>query len=52
MIFPLPTPDIDDTVAFALDTYIHVVFGLQEAAAKVFDDSLNNLSENKIKDCV
>jgi len=28
------------TVAFTLDTYSHVVPGLQEAAAKAFDDSL------------
>lgn len=30
------------TVAFTLDTYSHVVPGLQEAAAKAFDDSLKN----------
>ena len=28
------------TVAFTLDTYAHVVPGLQEAAAKAFDESL------------
>lgn len=28
------------TVAFTLDTYSHVVPGLQEAAARTFDDSL------------
>ena len=28
------------TVAFTLDTYAHVVPGLQETAAKAFDDSL------------
>ena len=28
------------TVAFTLDTYSHVVPGLQEAAAKAFDDCL------------
>jgi len=27
-------------VAFTLDTYTHVVPGLQEAAAKAFDESL------------
>jgi integrase len=29
------------TVAFTLDTYSHCVPGLQEAAAKTFDESLN-----------
>ena len=29
------------TVAFTLDTYTHVIPGLQEAAAKAFDDTLN-----------
>jgi len=28
------------TIAFTLDTYTHVVPGLQEAAAKTFDDTL------------
>ena len=32
------------TVAFTLDTYSHVVPGLQEAAAKVFDDNLKTSS--------
>jgi integrase len=31
------------TVAFTLDTYAHVVPGLQEAAAKAFDDSLKSM---------
>jgi len=29
------------TVAFTLDTYAHIVPGLQEAAAKAFDDFLS-----------
>ncbi len=32
------------TVAFTLDTYTHVVPGLQEAAAKAFDESLKSLT--------
>ena len=32
------------TVAFTLDTYAHVVPGLQEAAAKAFDDNLKLLT--------
>jgi integrase len=36
------------TVAFTLDTYSHVVPGLQEAAAKAFDESLRN--DNNVKE--
>ncbi len=32
------------TVAFTLDTYSHVVPGLQEAAAKAFDETLMALT--------
>ena len=32
------------TVAFTLDTYSHVVPGLQEAAAKAFDESLKSIT--------
>jgi len=32
------------TVAFTLDTYSHVVPGLQEAAAKAFDESLKSIA--------
>ena len=28
-------------VAFTLDTYSHIIHGLQEATAKSFDESLN-----------
>ena len=34
------------TVAFTLDTYTHVVPGLQEATAKAFDDALQTTSVN------
>lgn len=34
------------TVAFTLDTYSHVVPGLQEAAAKAFDNTLNLIQTN------
>jgi len=40
------------TVAFTLDTYTHVVHGLQETAARAFDDCLNNLGENKTRVCI
>ena len=30
------------TVSFTLDTYTHVVPGLQEAAARAFDNALKN----------
>ena len=33
------------TVAFTLDTYSHIVPGLQEAAAKAFDNSLNVITK-------
>ena len=33
------------TVAFTLDTYSHVVSGLQEAAAKAFDHVLSKALE-------
>jgi integrase len=36
------------TVAFTLDTYTHVVPGLQEAAANAFDECLRN--ERNMKD--
>jgi len=35
------------TVAFTLDTYSHVVPGLQEAAAKAFGECLNNYTRQK-----
>jgi len=35
------------TVAFTLDTYSHVVPGLQEAAAKAFDDNFKANSIDK-----
>ncbi len=38
------------TIAFTLDTYSHVVPGLQEAAARVFDDNLNNAVLSGYKD--
>jgi integrase len=41
------------TVAFTLDTYTHVVPGLQEAAAKTFDECINGfigiVLDNKVK---
>jgi len=36
------------TVAFTLDTYSHVVPGLQEAAARVFDQALDNTLAHSI----
>jgi len=39
-----------ETVAFTLDTYTHVVPGLQEAAAKAFDQALKiNFMERTAK---
>ncbi len=36
------------TVAFTLDTYSHVVPGLQEAAAKAFDMSIKNSIDSSV----
>ena len=39
------------TVAFTLDTYSHVVPGMQEAAAKAFDEVLQGTVAEKAPDC-
>ena len=36
------------TVAFTLDTYSHVVPGLQEAAARAFDERFAHIDDNRI----
>jgi len=36
------------TVAFTLDTYSHVIRGLQEVAARAFDDILLSSSKQEV----